>query len=152
MRESVTPVWKTFAVILAVIVGIFASNTAGWNLGASLFGPADYSEGFGGFLNTIMGGIGLTASVAVLYFVFRIAKWVLWGLVPVMLYFAFVVGLWNGLGSDFDTTRLAAIRYHYANAYALQHMSATAFALSCADARITLTEDAKALCRSPTKK
>lgn len=66
-----------------------------------------------------------------------------------MLYSGLVAGTWNGIASDFDVTRGAVIRYHYANAYALRHMSAQAFDLTCHDTQISLTEDAKALCASP---
>lgn len=143
-----TAVWKTVAVILAIIVGIFASNAAGWNGGAALLGAVPYSEGLGAFANLALGLVGFFGCIVVGYFVFRIAKWVLWLLVPIMLYSGFVIGTWNGIASGFDTTRAEVIRHHYANAYALRHMSAHAFDLTCNDTEITLTEDAKVLCAS----
>ncbi len=142
-----TAVWKTVAVILAIIVGMFASNTAGWNGGAALLGPTTSLERLD-FVNLTIGVLGLFGCVAVSYFVFRIAKWALWLLVPIMLYFGLVIGVLDGIASDFDVTRREVIRHHYANAYALQHMSAHAFDLTCHDTQITLTEDAKVLCTS----
>jgi hypothetical protein len=69
-------------------------------------------------------------------------------MVPILLYSALVLGAWNGLASDFDATRGEAIKYHLANAYALEHMSERGRFLSCQDNRIELTEDAKAVCVS----
>ena len=128
-----TAVWKTVAVIVAIIVGIFASNTAGWNGGAAMLDSATYSGGglgLGGAVNLTVGAAGFLGCIAVGYFVFRTAKWVLWLVVPIMLYSGLVAGTWNGIASDFDVTRGAVIRYHYANAYALRHMSAHAFDLT----------------------
>ena len=76
----------------------------------------------------------------------RIAKPVLWVLVPIFLYSALVLGAWNGFASDFDATRGEAIRYHLANAHAVGHMSDRGRFLSCQDNRIELTDDAKAVC------
>lgn len=139
-----TAVWKTTAVILAIIVGMLASNPAGWNGGAALLGPVT-SSGRLDFVNLTIGVVGLFGCVAVVYFVFRIAKWVLWLLVPIMLYFGLVIGLLHEIASDFDVTRREAIRHHYVNAYALRHMSTHAFDLTCHDTKTTLTEDAKVL-------
>lgn len=148
LLKLATAVWKTAAVILAIIVGMFASNTAGWNGGAALLGPTTSLERLD-FVNLTIGVLGLFGCVAVSYFVFCIAKWALWLLVPIMLYFGLVIGVLDGIASDFDVTRREVIRHHYANAYALQHMSAHAFDLTCHDTQITLTEDAKVLCTSP---
>ena len=146
--KFVTAVWKTVAVILAIIVGIFASNTAGWNGGAALLGPTTSLEHLD-FVNLAIGILGLFGCVALSYFVFRIAKWALWLLIPITLYFGLVIGVLDGIASDFDVTRREVIRHHYANAYALQHMSAHAFDLTCHDTQIALSEDAKVLCTSP---
>lgn len=67
-------------------------------------------------------------------------------MVPIMLYSALVLGAWNGFASDFDATRGEAIKHHFANAYALDHMSERGRFLSCQDNRIELTDDAKAAC------
>jgi hypothetical protein len=67
-------------------------------------------------------------------------------MVPICLYSGLVLGSWNGLASDFDSTRGQAIKHHVANAYALEHMSEKGRFLSCQDDRIELTEDAKAVC------
>jgi hypothetical protein len=50
------------------------------------------------------------------------------------------------LRKRFDATRGEAIKYHLANAYALEHMSERGRFLSCQDSRIELTDDAKAVC------
>jgi hypothetical protein len=76
----------------------------------------------------------------------RIAKRALWLMAPILLYVAIVPGAWNGIAGDFDATRVAIIREHYANAYALEHMSPRGRSLTCKDERIDLTDDAKAVC------
>ena len=63
-----------------------------------------------------------------------------------MAYAGLVLGMWDGLASGFDATRVEVIRHKYANAYALRHMSSSAFEATCYDSRINLTADAKALC------
>ena len=108
----------------------------------ALLGPAPYSEGLGAFVNLVTSIIGILGCIAVGYFVFRVAKWALFLVVPIMLYSSLVAGFWNGIASDFDVTRGEVIRYHYANAYALRHMSAHAFDLTCQDSQITLAGDA----------
>lgn len=73
-----TAVWKTVAVIVAIIVGIFASNTAGWNGGAAMLDSAAYSGGglgLSGVVNLTVGAAGFLGCIAVGYFVFRTAKW-----------------------------------------------------------------------------
>jgi hypothetical protein len=42
--------------------------------------------------------------------------------------------------------RLEPMRYHYANAYALEHMSPRGRYRTCEDEQINLTDDAKAAC------
>jgi hypothetical protein len=70
----------------------------------------------------------------------------LWVLVPFLMYAAVVLGAWNGYVSDFDPVRGEAIAHHYANAYAIEHMTPRGRYLSCQDKRIELTDDAKAAC------
>jgi hypothetical protein len=79
------------------------------------------------------------------YFVARIARWALWGFVPLMVYAALVLGTWDGFASGFDATRVEAIRHRYANACALQHMRPAAFDAKYRDPRIELADDAHAL-------
>jgi hypothetical protein len=140
--------WKTVAVVLAIVIGIFASAATGWNGGSSLLG---YSEGAGSVANLAVGLVGFLGCLLLSYFVFRIAKRALWLLVPIMLYCSLVLGIWDGIASDFDAVRLEVIRHQYATAGALQHMSAHAFELTCHDTGIELTKDAQALCDGPPK-
>jgi hypothetical protein len=139
---------KATAVAVAVFVGAFAANIAGWNGGVAVLGPEPYSTVAGALVNLTAGIIALSVSITVGYFIFRIAKWTLIFAVPIMLYSAMVAGLWNGIISDFDVTRGEVMRYRYANAYALRHMSVHAFNITCHDRQISLTDDAKALCSS----
>jgi hypothetical protein len=67
-------------------------------------------------------------------------------MVPIMLHSALVLGAWNGFASDFDATRGEAIKHHFANAYAPDHMSERGRSVSCQDNRIELTDDTKAVC------
>jgi hypothetical protein len=71
-------------------------------------------------------------------------------MVPILLYTAIVPGVWNGIAADFDTTRVAVMREHYANAYALEHMSPRGRLLTCEDEQIELTDDAKEVCARPS--
>jgi|ERR1035438_94147 hypothetical protein len=135
--------WKVPVVVGALVVGALAASQAGWS-GAE----AIASRGSAGFITDLLFTLGAVASIAILSLVRRIARPVLWVTVPVFLYSALVLGAWNGLASDFDATRGEAIRYHLANAYALEHMSERGRFLSCQDNRIELTDDAKAVCAS----
>ncbi|MGH7074218.1 MAG: hypothetical protein ACREFD_08460 [Stellaceae bacterium] len=150
-RKIWTVVWKAVAVFFFIVIGTIASGQGGWSGGKLLFYPHLFAGGHAVAPLTLF-VIGLFGSIALPYAAFRIAKWSLLLFVPVMLYSGLVLGLWNGVASNFDYTRGEAIKYHYANAYALQHMSRRAFELSCHDARISLTPDAKALCEGPSGK
>ena len=147
-KLAVAVIWKTPALIVALVLGLIAANSVGWNGGAWLLGHGTDSEGLGGFINHLIMVVSGVGCAAVLYFVARIAKWALWGFVPLMAYAALVLGTWDGVASGFDATRVEVIRHHYANAYALQHMRPTAFDATCHDPKITLAADAKALCAS----
>jgi hypothetical protein len=135
--------WKIPVVVGALIIGVGAANQAGWS-GAE----AIASRGSAGFITDLFFALGAAVSVATLSLVQRLAKPVLWVMVPIFLYSALVLGAWNGFASDFDATRGEAIKYHLANAYALEHMSERGRFLSCQDNRIELTDDAKAVCAS----
>jgi hypothetical protein len=90
--------------------------------------------------------ISAAMALGPLALVHRIAKPALALMVPILLYSAVVPGGWDGFASDFDATRVQAIRYHYANAYALEHMSPRGLFRTCQDEQIELTDDAKAVC------
>jgi hypothetical protein len=134
-------VWKPPVVAGALLVGAFAANQAGWS-GAE----AIASRGDAGFVTDLFFTLGAGVCFGTCTLVQRIAKPVLWVMVPICLYSALVLGAWNGFASDFDATRGEAIKHHMANAYALEHMSERGRFLSCQDGRIELTEDAKAVC------
>lgn len=127
--------WKTPVVAGALVIGSMAANQAGWS-GAE----AIVSRGSAGFITDLFFTVGAMISVGTVELVKRIAKPVLWIMVPIFLYSALVLGAWNGVASDFDATRGEAIKYHLANAYALEHMSERGRFLSCQDNRIELTD------------
>jgi hypothetical protein len=140
-------IWKTPAVAIAVVLGCFGANQAGWSgaeaiVNGSSTGIAD------GFVTGIFALFGALIAVGTVLFVYKIAKHALWLMVPFLLYWALVAGAWNGVAGDFDAIRVEAIRFHKANAYALEHMSVVARLHSCKDSRIILTADAQALCAS----
>ena len=134
-------VWKTPVVAGSLLAGALAANQAGWS-GAE----AIMSRGTAGFITDLSFALGAGVCFGTFILVQRIAKPVLWVMVPICLYSALVLGAWNGFTSDFDTTRGEAIKHRIANAYALEHMSEKGRYLSCQDDRIELTGDAKALC------
>jgi len=133
--------WKIPVVVGALLVGATAANQAGWS-GAEVIA----SRGSAGFITDIFFTVGAGISIGTLVLIQRIAKPVLWVMVPILLYSALVLGAWNGFASDFDATRGEAIKHHLANAYALEHMKERGRFLSCQDNRIELTNDAKAVC------
>jgi hypothetical protein len=90
--------------------------------------------------------MGAGVSYSAFALVQRIAKPVLWVMVPMYFYSALVLGAWNGFASDFDAIRGEALKHHVANAYALGHMTERGRFFSCQDNRIELTDDAKAAC------
>lgn len=149
LKITLAVIWKTLALIIALVIGLIAANTLGWNGGAWLIGGASTDrEGIGGFINHSIMVVGAIGCVAVLYFVARIAKWALWVFVPLMLYAAVVLGTWQGVASGFDSTRIEVIRHHYANAYALKHMRPSAINATCHDPKIFIDEDARVFCAS----
>jgi len=138
-------VWKTFAVTAAIALGGVGANQAGWSA-AKLIVQGPYLGIFEDFLAGLFFSLGTAASIGAFYFIDRIAKPALWLLLPVFLYGGLVLGVWNGYAGDFDATRLAVVRNHFANAYALEHMSERARYRSCTDDQIQLAEDAKPVC------
>jgi hypothetical protein len=134
-------VWKPPVVVGALLIGAVAASQAGWS-GAE----AISTRGDAGLITDLFFTLGAGVCFSTIILVQRIAKPVLWVMVPICLYSALVLGAWDGFASDFDATRGAAIKHHKANAYALKHMSEKGRFLSCQDDRIELTDDAKAVC------
>jgi hypothetical protein len=95
--------WKTLAVAGALVVGAMAANQAGWR-GAELIVNFPYG-GIGGFVTDLLFSVGAAISFGTVLLVKRIAKPILWVMVPILLYSAVVPGAWNGVASDFDFTR-----------------------------------------------
>jgi len=139
--------WRIPVVAVALLIGMLGANQAGWS-GAELFFNSSLMGTFEEFITGVLANVGLIAAVGATFLVQKIAKYMLWVMVPVLLYSAIIPGAWNGVASDFDYTRGQAIQHHYANAYALEHMSPRGRFLSCQDDRIELTDDAKATCAS----
>jgi hypothetical protein len=140
-------IWKTPVVVVALVVGALAANQAGWSgaelvVNLPLIGPLE------DLVAGILFSLGAVVSAGTVLIVQRIAKPVLWVMVPILLYCALVLGAWNGFAGDFDATRLQSIKHHFANAYALEHMSPRGRYRSCEDERIELTDDGKAACAS----
>jgi hypothetical protein len=118
-----------------------AASQAGWSGAESI---AD--RGQAGFVTDLLFFGTLAISYGTVVLIQRIAKPMLWVLIPILLYVAAVPGAWNGFASDFDARRGEAIKHHFANGYILEHMSDRGRFLSCQDNRIELNEDAKAVC------
>jgi hypothetical protein len=136
---------KTVVVAAALIVGVFAASQAGWS-GAELVVNSPIMGMVENFLTGILFTIGSAVTIGTVVLIQRLAKGALWLVVPILLYVAAVPGAWNGFASDFDATRGEAIKHGYANAYALEHMSARGRYLTCNDGRIKLTDDGKEVC------
>jgi uncharacterized membrane protein len=142
MMQSVRKIlWKTPVVLGVVGVGSMAASQAGWS-GAEFIA----NRGEAGFLTDLFFFIGMAGSYFALTLMERLAKPVLWLMIPILLYCAIVLGGWNGFASDFDGRRGEAIKHRYANGYILEHMSDKGRFLSCRDDRIELTEEARAVC------
>ena len=138
-------VWKVPAVAVALVLGALWASQAGWS-GAELVVNSPLMGLIEDFVTGAFFSIAAAVSAGAFIVVQRIAKPALWLMVPIQLYSALVPGAWNGFWSDFDATRLEVLRHRYANGYALEHMGPRALYRSCKDARIELTEDAKAVC------
>jgi hypothetical protein len=143
--QIVPILWKTPVIAGALVVGSIAASQAGWS-GAELVVNSPLMGMFEDFITGLFFSLGVAISVGTLFLVKRLAKPVLWLMVPIFLYAALVLGAWNGFAEDFDATRGEAIKHHAANAYALEHMSQRGRFRSCEDERIELTDDAKAIC------
>ena len=140
----ITVLWKTLVVIGATIIGCIAANQAAWS-GANFFLNEDKFSLIDNVDHIIMWVSGAIA-YGTLWVVWRLAKPALWVVVPVMAYSAIVLGIWNGVASDFDLMFLGAMQHHYADIYVLQKMKPTNVHLACHNERIKLSEDGKAYC------
>jgi hypothetical protein len=138
-------VWKTAVVVMALLLGALAANQAGWSGAESVINYPLIGM-FEEFVTGIMFSFTMAVSVGAVFVVYKIAKPVLWVMVPILLYSAAVPGAWNGFLGDFDSTRVEAIKHGYANGYALEHMSDRGRFRTCHDTRIDLADDAKAVC------
>jgi hypothetical protein len=136
--------WRTPVVIGALMIAFLAAAQVGWS-GAEIIVNIPY---WGGeyFVRDLLFMVGLAVSFGCFALVRRIAKPLLWVMVPITFYAAIVMGAWGGYASDFDGIRGEAIKHHAANAYALEHMSARGRYFSCQDNRIELSDDAKSVC------
>jgi hypothetical protein len=138
-------IWKTAVALLVVVAAGFGASQVGWS-GADLVVNGLLMGGFEDFITSLYCTIGAAVCYGAFVLLRRIAKPALWLMVPVCLYSGLVLGVWNGLLSDFDYTRGEAIKHHEANAYTMEHMTERGRYLSCSDERITRTEDAEAAC------
>lgn len=143
--KVVSVLWKTPVVVGAVVLGAVGANQVTWSgadfvLNGRLMGLPEKS------ITGIFFLLGCAVVCGTWWGVYRIAKPALWALAPVIAYAALVLGLWNGITSDFDYSRGEALRHGAANTYALQHMTPRGLYRSCHDEHIELTEDGKAYC------
>jgi hypothetical protein len=102
--------WKIPVVIGALVVGCMAASQVGWSGAESIV-----ERGQAGVVTDLLliGTLALSYGTVVL--VQRIAKPMLWVMIPILLYFAIVPGAWNGFASDFDGGREASFceRLHF---------------------------------------
>ncbi len=143
--KVVAIIWKTSVVAVALLVGILGASQAGWS-GAEVIVTARIMEPWDTLGTTIIFVVSAAFATGAIVLIHRLAKYVLWLAAPVFLYIALVPGAWNGYASGFDATRFEAIQQRYANAFALQHMSARGLYLTCNDDRVELSVDAKPVC------
>jgi hypothetical protein len=137
--------WKTVLVVGALVIGSLGAYQLGWS-GADLVVNSPFNGAFGDFISGLFFCIGGLAASAAVFLVQRTARSVLWVMTPILLYCVAVPGVWNGVASDFDATRGAVMKQHYANAYAINHMTDRGRYLSCQDENIKLAADAKEAC------
>jgi hypothetical protein len=138
-------IWKTVVVAVALVLGSLVASQAGWS-GAELVVNAPLMGIGEGVITGTIAAVSMIVSVGLTLLVRRIAKRALWLMLPILLYSVVVPGVWNGFASDFDATRFEAMKHRFANAYALEHMSARGRFRTCGDEQIELTDDAKAVC------
>jgi hypothetical protein len=136
---------RALIAIAALVIGSLGAFQLGWSaadlvVNAPLNGVLD--DFISGLLLTAAGLVAAGSFVAVQ----KVARPLLWILVPALVYCAVVPGAWNGVVSDFDRTRGEVMKKHYANAYAIDHMSDRGRYVTCHDESVQLTTDARAAC------
>jgi hypothetical protein len=139
-------IWKIPVAIVAAFIGALGANQLGWS-GADLLVNAPI---MGAIENTITATIFVASLVLVFgtaFAIYRVAKHVLWLAAPVFVYAAAVLGAWNGYLSDFDYTRMQALRHGYANAYAIEHMSLRGRYRTCTEGSVQLADGAGEVCQ-----
>lgn len=146
-RKLFSFIWKTLAVVIALLVGMFVVSQVGWS-GAEVVVNVSIMEWWDTLGTTVLFVVSAIVYAGTVFVIYRLAKHVLWIAAPVCLYIALVPGVWNGYMSGFDATRAAALQHGYANAFALEHMRARGRYLTCNDERIELSDDAKPVCRA----
>jgi hypothetical protein len=144
-KRIVSIIWKTPVIAVALVVGLLGASQTGWSgaevaVNAPIMGAVETLATFLIFL------ISVSVSIGVLILIYRLAKHTLWLAAPVLLYMVFLPGVWNGIASDFDATRVRVINAGYANGFALENMKPVGRYWTCNDPRIELAEDAKPLC------
>ena len=144
--KMVSIVWRTVVTIVAIVIGAVAADQIGWS-GAdlALYEPLmDWVETGLNLLFLILAVVVAFGSILLVEYCIPRAIYIQ---VPIMA-IALIIDTWNGYWSDFDYTRLQALKRpsEPANAYALQHMTKRGLYLTCNDTRIHLTEDGDKYC------
>ena len=144
--KLVSFVWRTAVSIVAIVVAAFAASEIGWDgANLALYEPLMNWSEIG--TNLILLVLCLTAAVGSVFLVEYCQPKANYILIPIMAISA-LINIWNGYWSDFDYTRLQALknRDQPANAYALKTMTRRGLYLTCNDRRIQLTQDADEYC------
>jgi hypothetical protein len=135
----------TLLVLGGFVVGALGAFQLGWSA-ADLVVNAPFNGVLGNFISGLLFGAGVLVAYGAIFVVEKFAKPLLWVLIPVFVYCAAVPGAWNGVATDFDRTRGEVMKRHYANGYAIDHMTDRGRYLSCQDESLQFTADAKAAC------
>lgn len=142
-------VWRSLTVVGFILANIFFSSQMGWSGAEVVFRIRAM-----GLVETIITFVFFAVSAvvvaAVTLGIFRVSRTAFWLTIPISLYCALVLGVWDGYVSGFDSTRAALLKERVdANAYALRHMTAHGRDLTCREGRIDLSDEAaRAICRS----
>ena len=145
ITRALTFTWKTIATVVAALISFVAANQVGWSGAELIVRWSDMKPPEQAFTLCLF-AVSLALAFWSVFLIAKIAKIALWLVLPFLVYSAVVPGVWNGIASDFDTTRMQALKHHFADAHILDEMSERARLLSCNDGRIELTDDAKTLC------
>lgn len=109
MATIAKTLWKIPVAAVALVIGAMAANQAGWS-GAEVI----TSRGSAGFVTDLFFTVGAGISIGAVALTQRLAKPILWVMVPLFLYSALVLGARNSFASDFDATRGVAMKHHLA--------------------------------------